>query len=204
MASYFSAVHATVGQDPAKVIERRGRMGLVGMLAIVAAGGLSACSNSETASGPQCPRVGIIGDAGSVTKFREGPGRDPTDIAYEVKLGPISGDCAYAGNRSKVSVSVKLPIVAARGPADPGVGPTVSYFVAVVAPDQRVLAREEFSRRIEVPSNQARAGVVEELEEIMPLKSGQDGSALQVLIGLNLSADELARNRAATAKFPVP
>ena len=63
-------------------------------------------------------------------------------------IGNYQGECDYVADPDRVEVTLILPIVAERGPASDG-AVTVDYFVSVIDPDARVLAKEVFSTEIE-------------------------------------------------------
>ncbi|MDP6804266.1 MAG: hypothetical protein QF902_02900 [Rhodospirillales bacterium] len=53
------------------------------VLALVAGGCDSIGSLFEDEAPPPCPRIAVVPDASTITKFRAGPGRDIIDILYE-------------------------------------------------------------------------------------------------------------------------
>ena len=56
--------------------------------AVLAAGALSGCGVLSKKEATACPQYVVASDAASVTRFREGPGRDLTDV---VNQGEING-----------------------------------------------------------------------------------------------------------------
>src|SRR5579871_3786751 len=102
---------------------------LAALLSVAAV--LDGCSNKVADPGaPPCPRVALLADAAHMAVFRNGPGRDLTDIVYEADLGRITGQCVYTRDKSRVTVEMKLPITAKRGPADRDHEAALPYFVA--------------------------------------------------------------------------
>jgi hypothetical protein len=165
-------------------------------LALVAA--IASCSRQQNDVGaPPCPKVAVLADAAHLAVFRDGPGRDLTDIRYEADIGRISGDCIYKKRNTSVTVDMKLMITAKRGPADRDRVAPLAYFVAVVDAESHVLARKEFESQIEFGPEQAEVATQEELEEIIQLKKDQPGSDYDVLVGFRLSPEQVQRNRAA-------
>lgn len=156
---------------------------------------LAACSGSRKAPNlPPCPRVGILGDAYKGTQYRDGPGRDLTDVAFDVELLDYNGSCKYENNQSTVVVSFVLQVAAARGPAASQPEALVPYFVAVVDKQQTVLSRQRFVARVPFKEGQRRIVVGEELEQSIPL-GGRRSTEVEILVGLELPADQLGRNR---------
>lgn len=160
---------------------------------VLAGLGLAACS-SKPAKLPPCPRVGILGDAQKATQYREGGGRDLTDVTFETELLDYNGQCKYEDKQSTVVVSFILQVSATRGPAATQSEAQVPYFVAVVDKQQNVLAREHFVARVPFPAGRRRVVVGEELEQRIPL-TGRSTSEVEVLIGLEMGRDQLERNR---------
>jgi hypothetical protein len=170
----------------------------VGLALGLAGTALGGCTKKIADAGaPPCPTVGVLADAAHLAVFRDGPGRDLTDIRYEADLGPIRGECVYPKSKSNVTVEMKLVITAKRGPADRDRLADLGYFVAVVDQQEHVLARKEFQSTIEFAANQPQVQTLEELEQIIPLKDQQPGSDYSVLVGFLLSPEQVERNRAA-------
>jgi hypothetical protein len=167
-----------------------------GLAAIIVLGaGLEGCRARDDVGAPPCPRVAALADAAHLTRYRDGPGRDLTDIVYEADLGRISGECIYNRRKTSVTVAMRLLITAKRGPADRDRLADLNYFVAVVDDQSNVLARQEFQSQLEFAPDQTQAGVQEELEQIIPLKKDQPGSDFEVLVGFKLTPEQLQRNR---------
>lgn len=158
--------------------------------------GLAGCSARPGDSAiPACPRIGILADASRIVVFRDGPGRDLSDVVYEAELAGVTGECVYDRRRTNVTVDMRLRIDGLRGPADRTRAADLTYFVAVLDKQSAVLARQEFRSRLEFPLNIARIATVEELEQKMVLAKDQPGSDFEILVGFKLSPDQLERNR---------
>jgi hypothetical protein len=167
-------------------------------VALAAVAALAGCSNTRADVGaPPCPKVAVLADAAHLAVYRDGPGRDLTDIKYEADIGRISGECVYKKDLSSVRVDMKLMITGKRGPADRDHIADFVYFVAVIDGQSNVLARKEFPSQIEFAPDQAQVVTQEELEEIIKLKKDQPGSDFDVLVGFKLDHEQVQRNRAA-------
>lgn len=176
-------------------VGRRWRPGAA--LALAAAAALAGCKQQNDVGAPPCPKVAVLADAAHLAVFRDGPGRDLTDIRYEADIGRISGECIYKKKNTSVTVDMKLMITARRGPADRDNVADFVYFVAVIDAESHILARKEFPSQIEFAPEQAQVAAQEELEEIIPLKKDQPGSDFDVLVGFKLDPEQVQRNRAA-------
>jgi len=157
---------------------------------------LAACSG-EPPSAAQCPVGGILPDANTIVQFRDGGGRDITDLLVQAQIVDMRVTCEYSKNRSKPSVSLDLQIAfaAERGPADRTRRAALPYFVAIVDGERNVIARENFVAGFEWTDNRPRVGRVDQWEPYIPLKSNFDGPSYQIMVGFQLTADQLAWNR---------
>lgn len=172
-----------------------------GLAALLLIAGLAGCSSTnplaDSSKTPPCPNVAVLTDAAHLTVFKDGAGRDLTDVKYDAEFGRITGECIYnkRGN-GKVTVEMKLQITARRGPADRDRLANVDYFVAVVDRQSNVLGRQEFQSKLQFPPDQTEATTQDELEQIIPLKKDQAGADIDVLVGFKLTPEQLERNRA--------
>lgn len=154
---------------------------------------LAACSGSGSEKAPPCPRAALVEGADRVIRFA-GEGRNPEDIAFEARILGVSGECEFADDQRRLKVDMRLRIEGARGPALQGEAAPLGYFVAIVGPDGRILAREEFETAI--PLKEDRAIIAEELEPEIPLPEGRRAASYTVFVGLLVTPEELAVNRA--------
>jgi hypothetical protein len=156
---------------------------------------LAACSRRNDAGAPPCPKVAVLADASHLTVFRDGPGRDLTDVQYEADLGRITGECIYNRRSTNVKVDMKLVVAARRGPADRNRIADYVYFVAIVDSQSNVLARQEFASQVQFPPDQSQVVTLEELEQTIPLEKNQPGSDFDVYVGFKLTPEQVQRNR---------
>ena len=157
---------------------------------------LAACSVFEPPPPQQpCPNFATVGDARTLTRF-VGTGRDLTDVDFAVAVGQIQGECSYA-TKGRVSMTLHIPFIAERGPANRDGQAKFDYFVAVATTSNEVPTggREAFSLAIPFHENQTRNGGTDEVEELIPLGPNDVGSNYIVYVGLALTEDELAYNR---------
>ncbi len=146
---------------------------------------------------PACPRVGILSDAAKGTIYRAGSGRDLTDVAYEHQLLDFNGGCRYANKLDSVTIQFTLQVAATRGPAGEAAETAVPYFVAVVDKQQRILSRERFTAKVPFTQGRRRAVVGEELEQTIPFAPGRGAADVEILVGLELTPEQLETNRKA-------
>ena len=155
---------------------------------------LASCS-SIIGSGEQivCPNVAVLGDARSITQFKPGAGRDLIDVQFEGQIAEVAVACGYEGGA--VRMVLNLEIQALRGPAADISATELVYFVAVIGVGDVVLAKSTFGSLFEFRPNQLKTDVVDQLSPTIPIKPGETTSDYRILIGFQLSADELKFNR---------
>lgn len=174
----------------------RAATGLALLLAFLAAGCSSGSDEAAVAAAetaPRCPRVAIVRGADEVTRFREGVGQDLTDVTSRAILADFTGGCEPGAEQ--VSVDLNLILAAEKGPALQGDSADYRYFVAVADSQGTVLAKEEFDTTVAFPAGQSRAGTVEELSQTIPLAEGRGAGDYQILLGFQLTPQELSYNR---------
>jgi hypothetical protein len=159
--------------------------------AAVAGAALAGCSTKSDAS--DCPRLAVLDDVGKLTKFREGAGRDLTDVAYTARVAKADGFCTT--EKSSVKVEMTVQLVVERGPAATGAPADLQYFVAITDAARRVIAKEVFPARIPFEANQRISGSNEEIEERIPLPAGAEPSDYSIVVGFQLSPEEIEYNR---------
>jgi hypothetical protein len=165
------------------------------------AAALVACSGEDPVR-PLCPASGILPDANAIVLFRDGAGRDITDVVAQAQIVDIKVDCKYAaGRRDRPSVSLDLQIAfaAERGPADRSRRAAMPYFVAIVDAERNVVVKDNFVAAFEWTDNRPRVGRVDQWEPYIPLKNNFEGPSYQIVVGFQLTAEQLAWNRAQRA-----
>ena len=165
------------------------------VLPLLALPALAGCSLFDKTPPPPCPQIGILADAQKMTVFRPG-GKDITDVIYKAEVAAISGACKSADGGKAIDMTVSLKLIATRGPASKGESIKLPYFVSVVDhQSQQILAKSAFDSPLDFPSGARRAGVVEEVSEHIPLTQGRKGPDYDVLVGLQLTPEQLKYNR---------
>ena len=143
---------------------------------------------------PPCPDVSVLKQARQLTLYRDGPGRDLTDVAFEVELAKPSADCDHDIDEEEgggVEVTFSLPIRATRGPAAETDRLSVPYFVALVDGSRQIVAKEIFTTDIAFEDGSTRARTVEEIDQWIPLGPGETGAAYETLVGIQLTRPQL-------------
>jgi hypothetical protein len=163
-----------------------------------ALGALSGCGMFSKTQQFDCPVVEIPKELASMTKFRDGGGRDLTDVVYQAGILDVQIACDY-GSKG-VDIQLNVVVGAERGPANRAPNATVPYFIAIGDPSRTILAKEVFSSTVTYQPNLPRAYNTEETEETIPLPKGRSAEKYGIIVGLQLSPEELEYNRARTQR----
>lgn len=189
----------------ARMVPRLARSSLVAAVGLALAGCGVYDSMSESLFGKEkplpCPRVSLLPEGASVIKFRPGPGRDIIDIVYQGKILDVLRSCEYDidddTKAGSVAVVVSLVIGAERGAADRQKRADFTYFVAVIDGKRTVLNKNAFNVAFEFPGNRSRVTWTDDdgVNLNIPLKTGQSGSEFEVIVGFQMSREEMEFNR---------
>lgn len=157
---------------------------------VAAAAALAGCAGKAP---PPCPRAAILRDAGELTRFAPGPGRDLLDVAFTVETPDLAAACERRKGATQVAVAPVF--VVSRGPSNPEGLAAFSYFVSVVGPDQSILNKQEFP--VTVTFTPVRSRITQREDDppvIVELPPGAPVDRFQVLVGLQLTPEELEHN----------
>lgn len=152
---------------------------------------LASCATA--APPPPCPPAGTPATLDQVTAFRDGGGRDLTEVLYDARIDGVNTVCDYDTDGVEVGLAVRF--VAERGPADRDRLAALRYFVAVERAPGDVTAKQIYDLPMPFEGNNRRVGRVEQVNIFVPAPADDDFSGLRILVGFQLSADQLDYNR---------
>ena len=162
-------------------------------LLLVLASGLSACGSTAPQFAPVCPQTGILGDAADLTTFRN-TGTDLTDMVVDGRITGLSGKCtAIDPDHLRTIISVNMDLT--RGPAMQGRDSDVTYFVSVARGDT-ILDKRAYAVRVVFDRNGSRMRLTgDQIELTLPTPGKVTGADYRILVGFQLTPEELAFNR---------
>ena len=140
----------------------------------------------------------ILHDAQSLTRFNLGPARDITDIQFEAEIFNFRGQCNYDedGEQWKVDVELLVEISVERGPANPGRSIEFEYFVVLPGFEGKVGGKQIFAVKGKFDQRKRRLVYRDEVEVTIPLGNPIDVKGAEIVLGFQLTPDELEFNRA--------
>jgi len=107
-------------------------------------------------------------------------------------VSDLTWACNYDDRR--VEVETSFDIVSTRGPTAETDAVPIPFFAAVVDPDGRAIAKETFESRAEFPTGRRKVAVRETVTQTIPLPRPDRGQHYQVLIGFQLTPEQLEYN----------
>jgi hypothetical protein len=185
-----------LARKPFHPIARSLRWGIGRAAALVVPAVLAGCSGmSSNTFPPSCPRAGILADAADITRYRPGAaGQDLTDMVLDGRITGVSGSCARDGSR-QLDVTVSASITLVRGPAARSGMEDVPLFVAVS--DEGQLIDKQVYRIVPgfAPNADTLRLTSDPVTIHLPVSRSKTGSGYNVVVGFQLTPDELAINR---------
>ncbi len=143
---------------------------------------------------PACPHAGILADAADLTRYRQGAsGHDLTDMVLDGRITGVAGNCTRDGRLTDVTVAVSMQL--SRGPAAGRRRAEVPFFVAV-SRNGEVLDKQIY-RVVPgfAPNADSTRLTSDPVTLALPTSSSQRGSSFDVVVGFQLTPEEVAFNR---------
>ncbi len=146
-------------------------------------------------SGP-CPAGGSIYDAARVVTFGPGGQEDFSNVAFTGEIIDVRLYCRYTG-ATPLLAEVEIDFAFGKGPAASGSAYDYPYFVAVTRRNGKVLAKERFTVTGEFQRGLV-DGATETITriEVPRLDESISGVNFEILVGFELTDEQLAYNRA--------
>jgi hypothetical protein len=156
------------------------------------------CSSNKKAE--VCPRVAALSEAGSLTRFAPGPGRDILDVDFQGEVTDLVAQCDFADAKGARLVAVQLAPVftLSRGAANTNRKADFTYFVSVVR-NEAILSKQLFEVASTFAGNRSRIVVKDDDPPVMidiPLPYRAAENEYEILVGFQLTAEELQWNQA--------
>ena len=147
-----------------------------------------------------CPRVAVLSEAGSLTRFAPGSGRDILDVDFQGELADLVTECNFPNGKEAGQVVVQLAPVftLSRGAANTDRKAEFTYFVSVVR-NEEILSKQLFEVESTFAGNRSRIVVKDDNPPIMidiPLAYRNSEHEYEILVGFQLTPDELRHNQA--------
>jgi len=150
----------------------------------------------------QCPEYYILEDAAALTQFRDGPGRDITDVLVRAQIGEMQLACLSdidgKTNTGKMVIDVSPIIAAEMGPANTTQNATLPYFVVVTDPQKKILYREPLKLPVSFRGNKTQIILLAPPTSIeLPITPEIRNDYYRIYSGFELTEEQVRYNRKA-------
>ena len=163
------------------------RIALITMMALI----ITACAsrNPLEVVVSRCPAVAVVGDAGTLTKFK-GDSRLQKDMIFSASITDITSSCVQDDS---VSGEVSFTIAATSGTAFQGSAKSVTYFVTILKDNSQIVSKKTFETRLNF-NRDGQAAIRETIRQFIPTIEQARRYNYEILVGFQLSADEAVYN----------
>lgn len=180
-------------------VRHMARAGMAAGLAALLVAGCTSGEEKERIAALPCPAAAILGDTEKVTVYR-GEGRDVTDVVVSAEIDQAVTRCEYDVDDGIIYVDIAYRGRAELGPAAESRQVSLPTFVALTEVNRSVLRKDIRPLNLSFESGNRRVSFVQAIERTrVPYVPPFDGSSYELLVGFQLTADQLEANRAAKA-----
>ena len=156
---------------------------------------LSACGGNDVAQG-LCPATGVLSDATKIIQFAPGAAEEIGNVIVAGEILNTSSGCVYreSGVTAGVGITIRMQTGQAGAKARQ-VTYKLTYFVALTDANDRVLEKTFYQATLRL-RNDTVSETLETVDDIrIGLSEGQSGADFRVIVGFQLTPQQLAYNR---------
>ncbi len=151
------------------------------------------------ASNEGCPQVAVVDDLKMLNQFETPSTPTPETNISSVNITGMKSSCTVGANNT-VAVNIGLRFDGALGPKASAWNSeshnfAYPYFIAVTTPTGEILSKEVFAATLRYDKGETAISQEESMRQVIPLKEAADASGYEILIGFQLTNEELAYNR---------
>jgi hypothetical protein len=174
-----------------------GRVRAMQALGVLALAALAGCSSGTTTGPVACPRIIPAPGADTIAQFGPG-GHEQKDVLVGGRFYDLSASCTQL----KVGFDINTQISFYAERANNSIpDATLPYFVALIGPEEKVLAQEQYQEKFAfIPGEPFRRTLAEKITVHVPLRNKSDSASYTVVVGFQLTPDQIAVNRASRAR----
>lgn len=146
-----------------------------------------------------CPQVEIVDDLSSLSDFVNPKKQTKENLISRVDIRSAESACKLSSKSAIVDLKLNFDgKLGAKGRMNKSDKPFFSYpfFVAVTSPSGKIMAKEIFAASLTYAPGENTHTYNEVLRQIIPVNSKSQASRYKVLIGFQVTPDQLAYNRA--------
>lgn len=144
-----------------------------------------------------CPTLVLPTDVADLTQHQPGSQPDLSTLILDARVTGIEGSCRRGRRDQSLDSTISVRFQMDRGPAAPSRAVQLPWFIAVLdARTNAIVSRQGFVMNGQFAVNTTRANVTSQPVEIsFPVGGGRRVQDYRVLVGFQLTEDEVALNR---------
>ena len=145
-----------------------------------------------------CPQVEIVDDLSSISDFSNPRRQEKKNLISRVDLKSAESTCKLSSKTAIIDLKLLFNgKLGPKGRSNASERPffTYPFFVAVTTPTGKIMAKEIFAASITYASSEDEHTYFENLRQIIPIRSKNQANNYHVLIGFQVTPDQLAYNR---------
>ncbi len=146
----------------------------------------------------ECPKLEIVRDLGIISDFTDPRRQENKNLTSRVAITSAESSCELSAKTATVDLKLIFDgTLGPKGRAQKTDKPFFSYpfFVAVTTPNGKILAKEIFAASMTYSANENKHTYYENMRQIIPIKSKQQARFYNILIGFQVTSDQLKYNR---------
>lgn len=144
-----------------------------------------------------CPLIGVLYESSRQVSFATPGAERYANISYTGEMEGVRGLCRYV-EADPITMSINVDMAFGRGPAANADRHTYRYWVAVARRGRAPIEKQYFDVDVRFPDGQPVVRHTEEIQRIVIPRANPDtsGENFEILVGFELTPEELAFNRA--------
>ncbi|HEX6842248.1 MAG TPA: hypothetical protein VF113_11990 [Stellaceae bacterium] len=153
--------------------------------------GLAGCGGTKSIGKLSCPTPLIAPGLDAAADLRPG-GSGANDVRFGVKVVSVNSNCS--SEKIGLSADLRIGFVVAR--ADPKLTHAeFAYFVAVTDAQRNILTKQQYKVSVEFSPRLSKLNVSDQVAIGLPLHDLSNGSKYLIIVGLQLTPQQLEFNR---------
>lgn len=157
---------------------------------------------TRVASRASCPDVRIVEDLNRLYQFTDPAKPRDNQAVSTIYMTGIDDTCSMVNNNIAVDMTLTFAgTIGPRGRTRAGDKPSMAYpyFIAITNARGQIIAKDVFAVTMSYDTDVQNLTRTEQIRQLIPTSGGNPGS-YRILVGFQLSEQELAHNRATAAK----
>lgn len=153
---------------------------------------------SEYLLASECPQIEIVDDLSSLSDFSSPKAPNRKNLISRIDIKSAESTCKLASKSAIIDLKVIFQgTLGPKGKNEASEKPFFSYpfFIVVTTPTGKILAKEIFAASMTYAAGENQHTYFEQLRQIIPINSREQAYRYRVLIGFQVTPDQLEYNR---------